>query len=347
MDTVSVRGASGQLARSKIADGSRREVPAVRRNSVNAKQIGNTSIVVSDDPSFVADGPAIFTTDKVLRTLSLPFPGNYSQLNTRLERDNATLWCEMQPHGPQSFTPGLLHDLNQLQRAIRKDSLDSADSGLDYYVLCSASPGIFNLGGDLGLFEQAIVKRDRNALVRYAHDCINVLYTNYLSFGRRTITIGLVEGDALGGGFEAALSCDVLIAEAGTKFGLPEVLFNLFPGMGAFSILGRQLGQTAAREIIQSGRIYQAEELRQRGLVHMVVPQGEGRQAVRQYIARNQGRHNAHYGMYESARRVAPLEFSELVSVIDVWVDSALCLSSRDLRRMRRIMKAQSTYHTT
>jgi len=50
-------------------------------------------------------------------------------------------------------------------------------------------------------------------------------------------TISLAQGDALGGGFEAALSCSVIIAERRARFGFPEVMFNLFPGMGptAFS----------------------------------------------------------------------------------------------------------------
>src|SRR3972149_4441233 len=59
-------------------------------------------------------------------------------------------------------------------------------------------------------------------------------------------TISLVQGDALGGGFETALSSDVIIAEQSAAMGLPEVLFNLFPGMGAYSLLTRRIGRGGA-----------------------------------------------------------------------------------------------------
>ncbi len=86
----------------------------------------------------------------------------------------------------------------------------------------------------------------------------------------------MVHGDALGGGFETVLSCDVVIAERGAKFGLPEVLFNLFPGMGAYSLLCRRLDGARAQKLMLSGRIYTAEELEEMGLVDLVVEPGEG-----------------------------------------------------------------------
>ena len=55
------------------------------------------------------------------------------------------------------------------------------------------------------------------------------------SFNLPFTTISLVQGDALGGGFEAALCGDIIIAEKQARFGFPEVLFNLFPGMGAYN----------------------------------------------------------------------------------------------------------------
>ena len=66
-------------------------------------------------------------------------------------------------------------------------------------------------------------------------------------------TITLVQGDALGGGFEAAISSNVVIAEKSAKFGLPEVLFNLIPGMGAYSFLVRRTSPDLAEKIIMSG----------------------------------------------------------------------------------------------
>ena len=56
---------------------------------------------------------------------------------------------------------------------------------------------------------------------------------NYPALNLPMVTIALVQGDALGGGFECALAHDLIIAERSAKLGLPEVLVNLFPGIGA------------------------------------------------------------------------------------------------------------------
>ena len=61
--------------------------------------------------------------------------------------------------------------------------------------------------------------------------------------------------------WSSALSCDMLIAERQAKLGLPEVVFNLFPGMGAYTYLSRRIGSMKAEELIMSGRLYTAEEM--------------------------------------------------------------------------------------
>ena len=117
----------------------------------------------------------------------------------------------------------------------------------------------------------------RGPLRRYAHACVDVVYQNLCKLDLPLLTIALVQGDALGGGFEAVLTNDVIIAERGSKLGLPEILFNMFPGMGAYSLLCRRLDGTRAQQLILSGRLYEAEELERMGLVDLVVEPGRGR----------------------------------------------------------------------
>ena len=93
-------------------------------------------------------------------------------------------------------------------------------------------------------------------------------------------TISLIQGEALGGGFESALSSNVIIAERRARMGFPEILFNLFPGMGAYSLLSRRLGMKRAEDMIFSGRIYTAEELHEMGVVDLLVEDGTGETAV-------------------------------------------------------------------
>ena len=85
-------------------------------------------------------------------------------------------------------------------------------------------------------FRELIQCQDAEGLRDYAISCIDVVYTNATNYELPVTTISLVQGDALGGGFEAALAANVVVAERGCKMGLPEILFNLFPGMGRLSI---------------------------------------------------------------------------------------------------------------
>jgi DSF synthase len=117
-------------------------------------------------------------------------------------------------------------------------------------VLGSRAPGVFCFGGDLSLFERLIRSGDRDGLARYGYRCVEILHRNMHSLDLPMLTIGLVQGAALGGGFEALLSFDYIVAERDATFGLPEILFGLFPGMGAHAILSRKLGSAMADRLI-------------------------------------------------------------------------------------------------
>src|SRR4030095_985412 len=113
-------------------------------------------------------------------------------------------------------------------------------------------------------------------LLTYGRACIDVLYRNYVGHDLPVTTVSLVQGECLGGGFEAALSSDVIVAEKSARFGFPEILFNLFPGMGAYSFLDRKIGQKGAEELLTSGKIYSADEMFDKGVIDMVVEDGQG-----------------------------------------------------------------------
>ncbi|GGK41594.1 crotonase/enoyl-CoA hydratase family protein [Salinarimonas ramus] len=268
----------------------------------------------------------------------------FEEVEVRLDQESETYWCTMSPSGRPSYTPGLLRGLQAMQRSL-VDLFAAAPEGSEppfrYFVVKSDHPGVFNLGGDLALFAGRIRAGDREGLSAYARACIEVVYANHENYGLPIVTIGLVQGDALGGGFEAALSCDVVVAERGTKCGFPEVLFNLFPGMGAYSFLARKVPGATMRDMIESGRLYDAEELHALGLVDIVAEPGEGDAAVEAYIARNRRRHNAHAAMHAAARRARPLEFAEMVDIVEMWVDAAMQLGPADLRKMERLVAAQ------
>ncbi|TME81957.1 MAG: enoyl-CoA hydratase/isomerase family protein [Chloroflexi bacterium] len=90
-------------------------------------------------------------------------------------------------------------------------------------------------------------------------------------------TIAAIEGDALGGGLELALCCDLRIASARARFGMPEVRLAVLPGSGGTQRLPRVVGPARAKELILTGRIIAADEAERIGLVNEVVPAGEAR----------------------------------------------------------------------
>jgi len=186
-----------------------------------------------------------------------------------------------------------------------------------------------------------IRKRDREQLLEYATTCCDIVHLNSVSCEAPLITVALVRGDALGGGFEAALSSNLVIAERSAKFGLPEILFNLFPGMGAYSLIARRIGAAQAERMILSGRIYGAEELYELGLVDVLADDGKGDEAVYEYIDQFGRRHSAHRAIYNIRRHVNPVTYDELLSVTRAWVETALALDDSDLRRMERLARAQ------
>lgn len=171
--------------------------------------------------------------------------------------------------------------------------------------------------------------------------CIQVFYDNYVSADLPIVTIALVQGDALGGGFESALSFNVIIAERGSKFGLPEASFGLFPGMGAHAKLTRLLGAAQAERMILSGKTYTAEELYDLGIVHILAEPGEGVAAAQRYISRNTGKHDGLVRTFNAMRQINPITRGELERIVSIWVDAALHVEPHNLRLMQRISAAQ------
>jgi len=263
------------------------------------------------------------------------------QLDVRWEAALGTLWTFMTPLDRPNFNRPMLRDFQRWQAEIGREFADP-EEGLKYLVLGSRFPGIFNLGGDLELFAGFIAAGDRESLVRYGRDCVSILHNNMRRLELPIVTIALVQGDALGGGFEAVLSFNVIVAEKGARFGLPEIAFGLFPGMGAHSLLSRKIGLAQAEEMMLSNRLYTAEEMFEMGIVHILAEPGCGEEAVRAYIAKNGRRQVGHRGIYHASSLANPITLEELNAIVEIWADSALCLSDSDLKLMRRLGDAQT-----
>jgi DSF synthase len=264
-----------------------------------------------------------------------------NELEVFYEADAKALWTFMRPANRPSFTPPMLRDFEQWQRLIGS-SFGPGKLALDYLVLGSRSPGVFCLGGDLELFHGLIRAGNRDGLVAYGNRCVEILHRNMHALDLPMITIGLVQGQALGGGFEALLSFDHIVAERGATFGLPEIIFGLFPGMGAHSLLSRKLGTALADRMILSSETYSAEDMYDMGIVQQLAAPGEGIDAVRTFMTKSQRKHSGLVGAHRAMRTAAPVALSELRDVVAHWADAAVQLGESDLKLMTRLASAQT-----
>jgi DSF synthase len=263
-----------------------------------------------------------------------------AELDCLYRAEEAALWTFMRPNGRPSFTPTMLHDFDAWQRLI-VGNFGPGQVPLRYLILGSRAPGVFCFGGDLQLFERLIRSRDRDGLARYGYRCVEILHRNMHALDLPVLTIGLVQGAALGGGFEALLSFDYIVAERGATFGLPEVLFGLFPGMGAHAILSRKLGSAMADRLIVSNRTYTAEEMYELGIVHHLAENGEGVAACEDFVRKSERRHPGLVNARKAMKLTSPIGLSELKRIVDLWADAALQLSDGDLKIMNRLTRAQ------
>ncbi|MBD2260009.1 crotonase/enoyl-CoA hydratase family protein [Pseudanabaena sp. FACHB-2040] len=256
------------------------------------------------------------------------------------------IWLYWQPNPRPCFNLSFLQELESFGKFIEssqgKFEYQNCIHPIDYVIVASNVPSVFNLGGDLELFAQLIREKDFPGLLHYGQLCVEVLYRNYIAYNLPLTTISLVQGLCLGGGFEAALSSDIIVAEQSSRFGFPEILFNLFPGMGAYSLLSRRVGQKLASEIITSGHRYTAEELKQLGLVDIVVEDGSGIQAVKELVAKHKSRSNGFQGISQARRIMHNLELEELLEIVEVWAERAMHLTDRNLKLMERFARSQS-----
>lgn len=270
----------------------------------------------------------------------------------RIQHDpsNDSHWCFM--HSQQAFadanyracfSPKLLREL----RLFAQESIDGiaqqADASASHlsHVVLASDTHVFNLGGDLDLFSRLIRAQDRDGLLRYATECVDSIHLLHTRLHPNAHTIGLVEGDALGGGFELALACQTIVAESGVQMGFPEVLFGLFPGMGAYSLLSRRVSPKVAEEMMLNGVMYSSDELHRMGIVDVLVPKGDGVRAVHEVIRQNRRIAAARLALHRVRDAINPVSHDELMRVTEIWVDTALQLGDKQLRTMERLVRAQ------
>ena len=165
-----------------------------------------------------------------------------------------------------ALSTGLAEELAATAGAVR-------DTGARAVVLSSAAPEAFCVGADLK-------ERDRLSDAEFMAQRI-VFRRAFASLLQMPVpVVAAVHGFALGGGYELALCCDLIVADESAVVGLPEVRVGIVPGGGGTQLLPRRVGYGVAADLILTGRHVAVAEAARLGLIDRLVPTGRDREAA-------------------------------------------------------------------
>lgn len=180
-------------------------------------------------------------------------------------------------------------------------------------------PG-FCAGADLRELYQRSQAMDKSGALRGVRDFLERIHRvlNLIDAAPLT-TIAAVHGVTFGGGFELALTCDLIIADKMARFCFPELRLGLIPGFGGIPRLKRDLGNAVVRDLLLTGRSINATKAQQIGLVSQVVGEGEALRAARATAAQLKKFDRA--TAVEAKRFIKPIPHDELKREIDLFCE--------------------------
>jgi enoyl-CoA hydratase len=197
--------------------------------------------------------------------------------------------------------------LEELERLVR--ALPELESQASALILYSSRKEGFSAGGDLrelyrlSLATESQARADgMRAFVHRVHQAMNALDSSPL------ITIAAVHGICFGGGFELALTCDIIVADKMARFAFPELRLGIIPGFGGIPRLRRDVGNAVVRDLLLTGRSINAVKAQTIGLVSQVAAEGEALRLARATAAQvlKYDRHTS--GVAKGFAKPIPLE---------------------------------------
>ena len=180
----------------------------------------------------------------------------YQTLLTELEQGILTATVN-RPDKLNALNRSVFDDLNAMM-----DQVDT-DPAIRGVILTGSGPKAFVAGADISEFNQ-LSKEEAMALAKRGQDCFFRLERS------RKPIIAAVNGFALGGGCELAMSCHIRLASENARFGQPEVNLGLIPGYGGTQRLTQLIGKRRAMELMMSGNMLNAADAHRVGLVNHV-----------------------------------------------------------------------------
>jgi enoyl-CoA hydratase/carnithine racemase len=208
-----------------------------------------------------------------------------------------------------------LDDLEEFVHA-----LDDFEDQAHALIIYSELKAGFCAGADLRELYQRSRELERGDAARGVREYLERIHRvlNMIDASPLT-TIAAVHGVTFGGGFELALVCDLIIADKMARFCFPELRLGLIPGFGGIPRLKRDLGNALVRDLLLTGRSFNATKLQQVGLVSQVVAEGESLRVARA-TAVQLGKFDRRTAI-AAKKFIKPIPYEELRKEIDVFCE--------------------------
>src|SRR5712691_12247048 len=209
----------------------------------------------------------------------------------------------------------MLDDLERFAAALPE--LESRVSALLLYSKQSAG---FSAGADLRELYTLAQQMDAASSAKGVREFLERIHAvlNRLDMSP-LITIAAVHGVCFGGGFELALTCDLLVTDKMARFCFPELRLGLIPGFGGIPRLKRDLGNSVVRDLLLTGRSFNATKMQSVGLVSQVVAEGEVLKLAR-VTAAQIGKFDRHTAS-AAKQFIKPIPYEELRREIDIFCE--------------------------
>ncbi len=213
-----------------------------------------------------------------------------------------------------------LEELELLADFVRRGA-----NGARAILFYSSVPKGFCAGADLrelydGILTRKGAGRSRRAMGREVRSFLDRIHRVFDTLDTAPMTtIGAIHGFCFGGGFELALTCDVLIADKSARFAFPELRLGLVPGFGGIPRLRREMGNAAVRDVLLTGRSVGATRAHEIGLVSQVVARGEAL-AVARKVAEQAARFDP-FTTRVAKELAKPLPKAELAREKDLFIE--------------------------
>lgn len=187
----------------------------------------------------------------------------YATLSTRIKGENMWVSLSVSDHVGlvQLNRPAALNAMTAAFGDEFRDAVAAAVERGARAIVVAGSHRAFSVGADRAVLAHPAAQRD--------------VPSGWLCLPEANVpTIAAVSGHAIGGGFELALMCDLIIADPSARFSLPEVSLGIIPGMGGVQNLARAAGTMVARDVVLTGRVLGAHEAATLGVISRVAEPG-------------------------------------------------------------------------